>query len=272
MRTEKLNRPNSFGANALASSVVLVCRPRPEDAPPATRREFFDALEVELPAALDHLNRESHIAPVDLAQAAIGPGMQVYSRYSRVETIGGDPVTVRDALAAINQAIANYDERQEGEFDPPTRFCLDWLKQHGYTEGPYGQAETLATAKAVSVPALRDTHGLLTAQGGSVQLRPLEHYAANRLPSQSQMTAWEGCLRIAWHFDHEDGSIRGAAEVARSMGSDAESVERLARILYNHYDRIRDSRHAVVFNTLVTSWPQIQTEMSNPPQGQMELR
>ena len=165
MRTELGNRPNSLGANALASSVVLVCRPRLEDAPLATRREFFDALEVELPAALDHLNRESHIAPVDLVQAAIGPGMQVYSRYSRVETIGGDPVTVRDALAAINQAIANYDERQEGEFDPPTRFCLDWLKQHGYAEGPYGQAETLATAKGVAIPVLRDTHGLLTAPG-----------------------------------------------------------------------------------------------------------
>ena len=86
------------------------------------------------------------------------------------------------------------------------------------------------------------------------------------------MTAWEGCLRIAWHFDHEDGSIQGAAEIARSMGSEAESVERLARILYNHYDRVRDSRRAMLFNTLVTSWAQIQTEMSAPPQGQMELR
>ena len=271
MRTERSGGVKA-NINVLASSIVLVCRPRPEDATSATRREFFDALEVELPAALDHLNLESHIAPVDLAQAAIGPGMQVYSRYSRVETIGGEPVTVRDALAAINQAIANYDERQEGEFDPPTRFCLDWLKQHGYAEGPYGQAELLAVAKGVAIPSLRDAHGLLTAQGGNVQLRPLEHYAANRLPSQSQMTAWEGCLRIAWHFDHEDGSIQGAAEIARSMGSEAESVERLARILYNHYDRVRDSRRAVLFNTLVTSWAQIQTEMSAPPQGQMELR
>ena len=267
MRTEMGSRANSFDANSLASSVILVCRPRTDNARPATRRELLDKLDEELPAALNHLTREGHIAPVDLAQAAIGPGMQVYSRYSRVETIGGDAVTVRDALAAINQAIANYDERQEGEFDPPTRFCLDWLKQHAYAEGPYGQAELLAVAKGVAIPSLRDTHGLLTAQGGNVQLRPLEHYAANRLPSQSQMTAWEGCLRIAWHFDHEDGSIQGAAEVARSMGSDAESVERLARILYNHYDRIRDSRHAVLFNTLVTSWPQIQTEMTAPPPG-----
>ena len=225
-----------------------------------------------MPSALAHLTREGHIAPVDLAQAAIGPGMQVYSRYSRVETIGGELVTVREALAAINQAVANYDEQQEGEFDPPTRFCLDWLRQHGFVEGQYGEAQTLALAKNVSIEdELRDAHGLLTAQAGSVQLRPLDYYSANRLPSQGRMTAWEGCFRMAWHFDHEEGSIQGAAEIARRMGSDAESVERLARILYNHFDRIRDSRRAVLFNNLVTSWGDVQTEMSNPPQGQMEL-
>ena len=272
MRTEKLNRPNSFGANALASSVVLVCRPRPEDAPPASRREFLNALEAEMPAALDHLTREGHIAPVDLAQAAIGPGMQVYSRYGRVETIGGDPVTVRDALAAINQAIANYDERQEGEFDPPTRFCLDWLKQHGFDEGQYGEAQILAQAKNVSIEdELRDAHGLVSAQGGIVQLQPPEHYAADRMPTAGGMTAWEGCFRMAWHFDHADGSTQGAADVARRMGSGTESVERLARVLYNHFDRIRDSRRALLFNNLVTSWDAIQVEMSKPPQGQMTL-
>ena len=224
-----------------------------------------------MPTALEQLTREGHIAPVDLAQAAIGPGMQVYSRYSRVETIGGDPVTVRDALAAINQAIANYDERQEGEFDPPTRFCLDWLKQHGFSEGQYGEAQLLAQAKNVTVEdELRDAHGLVTAQGGGVQLQPLSRYAAGRLP-QGDMTAWEGCFRMAWHFDHEEGSVQGAAEVGRRMGSGAESVERLARVLYNHFDRIRDSRRAVLFNNLVTSWDAIQTEMSNPPQGQMAL-
>ena len=120
MRTEYTGNLKK-NVNALATSVVLVCRPRPEDAPSTTRREFLNALEAEMPAALDNLTREGHIAPVDLAQAAIGPGMQVYSRYSRVETISGDQVTVREALAAITQAIANYDERQEGELDPPTR-------------------------------------------------------------------------------------------------------------------------------------------------------
>ena len=273
MRTEMGTRVNSIEANTLASSVILVCRPRPDGAQPATRREFLNSLEDELPRALDQLTREGHIAPVDLAQAAIGPGMQVYSRYSKVETISGEPVTVREALVAINQAIANYDERQEGELDLPSRFCIDWLKQRGFGEGQYGEAQTLAQAKNVSIEdELRDTHGLLTAQGGNVQLQPPEYYSASRLPSHGRMTAWEGCFRMAWHFDHEDGSIQGAADIARRMGSDAESVERLARILYNHFDRTQDSRRAVLFNNLVTSWDQIQVEMNKPPQGQMDLR
>ena len=272
MRTERAARSNAMGTNVLASSVVLVCRPRTEDRPAASRREFLNALEAEMPTALNQLTREGHIAPVDLAQAAIGPGMQVYSRYSRVETIGGDQVTVREALAAINQAIANYDERQEGELDPPTRFCLDWMKQRGFGEGQYGEAQTLAQAKNVSIEdELRDTHGLVTAQGGSVQLQPPDYFSASRMPSSGRMTAWEGCFRMAWNLDHEHGSIQGAADVARKMGSDAESVERLARILYNHFDRIRDSRRAVLFNNLVTSWADIQAEMSRPPQGQMAL-
>ena len=153
MRTEGSVRLNALTANALASSVVLVCRPRPNDAPTATRRQFFDALEKELPMALDQLTQKGHIAPTDLAQAAIGPGMQIYSRYSRVETISGEPVSVREALVAINRAIADYDERQEGDLDSESRFCLDWLKQHGYEEGPYGDAETLARAKNMPLSA-----------------------------------------------------------------------------------------------------------------------
>ena len=122
MRTERAARSNALSANTLASSVVLVCRPRPKDAPTATRRQFLDALERELPPALDQLTLEGHIAPVDLAQAAIGPGMQIYSRYSRVETISGEEVPVREALAAINRVIAEYDEQAQGELDLSPRF------------------------------------------------------------------------------------------------------------------------------------------------------
>ena len=144
------------------------------------------------------------------------------------------------------------------------------MKQGGFSEGSYGDAQNLAIAKNVAIEdELRDTHALLTAQDGRVQLQPLDYFSASRMPSSGRMTAWEGCFRMAWNLDHEDGSIGGAMDVARRMGSGAESVERLARILYNHFDRIRDSRRAVLFNNLVASWDAIQEEMSRPPQGQL---
>ena len=260
MRTEMANRPRSLGSNALASSIVLVCRPRPDDAPIATRRQFLNALEKELPAALDHLTRESHIAPVDLAQAAIGPGMEIYSQYSRVETLSGEPVTVRDALVEINRVIAEYHRREQGELDPESQFCVAWLRQHGYSEGGYGEAEVLSLAMIVAVGGLSSRH-LLTAERGRVALLPLDDYSPDRQSALGEMTAWEGCFRIAYHLNREYGrGIRGAAEIVQSMGSRAQSVERLARILYEHYDNSRDSTNAVIFNNLVTSWQDIQVE------------
>ena len=260
MRTERSNRSNAMRTNSLSSSVVLVCRPRPDNVPRATRREFLDALNNEMPAALDHLTRENHIAPVDLAQAAIGPGMEIYSRYSGVETIGGEPVTVREALAAINRVIAEYDERQQGELDAETRFCLDWLEQHGYGEGDYGEAEVLSQAKNVSVDGLA-SDGLLRSRAGKVRLLGMEEYDHAQL--RLGMSAWEGCLRIGWHMGSGEGQggVKEAAKVAERMGGEAESVERLARILYNHYDRRNDSRNAVMFNSVVTEWPNILAEL-----------
>ena len=267
MRTERPGRSRAIGSNALASSVVLVCRPRPNDAPTATRSEFFNALEKELPAALDQLTQKRHIAPTDLAQAAIGPGMQIYSRYNCVETISGEPVSVRDALAAINRAIADYDERQEGNLDSESRFCLDWLKQHGYGEGPYGDAETLARAKNVAIRKLQHSDGLLTAEEGKVQLLPLDAFSDSEQLTLGDTTAWEGCFRMAYHLNREDGGgIEGAASVGREMGSNVESVERLGRILYNHYDRKGDSQNAVIFNNLVTEWQRIREQMSDDEQ------
>ena len=266
MRTERPGRSRAIGSNALASSVVLVCRPRSNDAPTAMRSEFFNALEKELPAALDQLTQKRHIAPTDLAQAAIGPGMQIYSRYSRVETISGEPVSVREALTEINRAIADYDERQEGDLDSESRFCLDWLKQHGYEEGAYGEAETLARAKDVTVSKL-SSDGLLIAERGRVKLLSLDAFSDSEQLTLSDTTAWEGCFRMAYHLNREEGGgIEGAAEVGREMGSNAESVERLARILYNHYDRQGDSQNAVIFNNLVTEWQRIREKMSDEEQ------
>ena len=266
MRTE---RPTGVkrGSNVLASSVVLVCRPRPDDAPSASRRVFFDALAKEMPEILDQLTHEGHIAPTDLAQAAIGPGMQIYSRYSRVETISGEPVSVREALVAINRAISDYDERQEGDLDSESRFCLDWLKQHGHGEGQYGDAETLALAKNVAIGKLQDVDGLLTAEGGRVKLLPLDAFADSEQLTLGNTTGWKGCFRMAYHLSREDGrGVAGAAEVGLQMDGNVESVERLARILYNHYDRKGDSENAVIFNNLVTEWGNIRTAMDDREQ------
>ncbi len=271
MRTERATRQRSLGSNALATSVVLVCRPRPADARAATRRQFYDALEREMPAALDHLTREGHIAPTDLAQATIGPGMEIYSRYSRVATVSGKPVPMREALTAINKAISDYDQKQEGDLDSASRFCLEWLKEHGYDQGAFGDADTLARAKNVAVAAMSE---LLTAERGAVQLLPLEAYQGDRdtdyssLPSIS--TAWEGCMRMVYHLEYEDGGyINGAADVARAMYGNVNSVERLARLLYNHYDRAGDSDNAVIFNTLVTEWPRIMDRMHQPDRARL---
>ena len=251
----------------MASSVVLVSRPRDDNALVATRRQFLDALEKELPAALDHLTRDGHIAPVDLAQAAIGPGMEIYSQYSRVETISGELVPVREALAEINRVIAEYHRREQGELDSQSRFCLGWHERHGYREGGFGEAELLSQAMDVAIESMGS---LLTAEVGKVKLSATEEYSPDRQPSLGRMTAWEGCMRMAYHLDHEyGGGIEGAAQVARAMlgtGGNLESVERLARILYNRYDNMGDSRNAVLFNTLVTSWQDIIARMQTDAQ------
>ena len=140
--------------STLASSIVLVCRPRTVAASLGTRREFVEALKRELPVALAHL-QSGGIAPVDLAQAAIGPGMAVYTRYAKVVDATGEPVTVRDALTLINQTLDECLSAQEGDFDADTRWALAWFEQHGFEDGDYGDAETLSTAKNTSVASLQ---------------------------------------------------------------------------------------------------------------------
>ncbi len=150
MRTERSARSTGIGTNALASSIVLVCRKRPADAPTATRREFLAALKRELPEALTQLQR-GNIAPVDLAQAAIGPGMAVYTRYARVLDAEGKALTVHEALALINQTLDEALAEQEGDFDADSRWVLAWFEQFSFGEGPFGEAETLSKAKNTSV-------------------------------------------------------------------------------------------------------------------------
>ena len=190
MRTELGNRDDRHGTNALASSIVLVCRPRAADAPTATRREFVTALKAELPEALAHLQR-GNIAPVDLAQAAIGPGMAVYTRYAKVLDAEGKPLTVREALALINQTLDEALAEQEGDFDADSRWALAWFEQSGFAEGEYGVAETLSKSKNTSVAGMVEA-GILESKRGKVRLLRPEELPADWDPATDpRLTAWE---------------------------------------------------------------------------------
>ncbi len=267
MRTE---RPTGVKAkaNVLASSVILVCRSRPENAPATSRSDFISALQREMPTKLDQLTREAHIAPVDLRQAAIGLGMAVYSRYRNVETLSGETVTVRQALMAINDTVDVYFREQAGELDAESRFCLDWLHAYPSGRGDYGTAENLARAYDLTIDErLEQTHQLLDASHGQVSLYDIDAYDAERnYPSREELTAWESCLRMAYQMQtgEDRQGVAGCVQIARRAGDRLDSIERMARILYDHHNSRNDSQRAVAFNNVVTAWPEIMNEMNRP--------
>ena len=192
--------------------------------------------------------------------------MQVYSRFSRVETVSGEIVSVRDALIEINRVIAEYHQREQGELDAGSQFCIEWLQEYGYTVGEFDRANMLAQAKNIAVEGA-PLDGLLSSGGGRVTLFRMDEFSPDRTLSGG-MTAWEGCMRMAYHFSSEYGKgVEGAADVARDLSGlegGIDSVERLARILYDYFDRRNDSANAVAFNTLATSWQDILTRMQDP--------
>ena len=190
MRSELGNRMLSHGTNALASSIVLALRPRPDDAPTTDRRGLIAALQAELPDALREL-QQGAIAPVDLPQAAIGPGMAVFSRYAKVIETDGSPMTVRSALARINEILDQVLNEQEGDFDATTRFAIAWYRQHGYGTGKFGDADDLARARNTSVETM-DRDGILTSAAGKVTLlSPANCPTTTTSPRTSEISAWE---------------------------------------------------------------------------------
>ena len=254
VRTERENRKLNQGTNALASSIVLVCRKRPQDAPLATRREFVTALRDELPAALAYL-QSGNIAPVDLAQAAIGPGMAVYTRYARVLDAEGNPVSVREALALINQTLDEVLAEQEGEFDADTRWALAWFEQQGFGEGEYGIAETLSKAKNTSIAGIVEG-GILASSGGKVRLLGPDELAGDWDPTtDDRLTVWEAVHHLIRAQD--TGGETGAAQLVRQLGGVAETARELAYRLYTVCERKRRTEEARSYNGLVQSWPEI---------------
>ncbi len=254
MRTELSNRMVGRDTNALASSIVLVCRQRPSDAPVATRRAFVQALKAELPRALREL-QAGNIAPVDLAQAAIGPGMAVYSRYAQVLDAQGQPVTVREALTLINQVLDETLAEQEGDFDADTRWALAWFEQYGFSEGEFGVAETLSKAKNTSVDGLVAA-GILEAKRGKVRLfRPAELPADWDPARDARCTHWEVVHQLIRVL--ETGGETATAVLLTKLGSRADVARELAYRLYSICERKQWADEALSYNALVQSWGEV---------------
>lgn len=253
MRTEGSGRLLAKGANALASSIVLVCRKRLITAPEATRREFLLALEKELSTAVADLQR-GNVAPVDLQQAAIGPGMAIFTRYSKVVDADGKPLSVRDALTLINHALDEVLAHQEGDFDADTRWAVSWFEQFGFAEGDYGTAEVLSKAKATSVQGIVEAEIAISGKGKVRLLRPEELPASWTPEADKRLTVWDMVHHLIKSLEQGE---EVAASILAKLGSNAETARELAYRLYSICERKKRSADALRYNALVQSWPEL---------------
>ena len=252
LRTERSGRMLAQSSNALASSILLVCRPRPENAPKTTRRQFLSELKRSLPKALKTL-QQGNIAPVDLAQASIGPGMEVFSKYATVLENDGSRMGVRTALQLINQILDEFLSEQEGEFDSDTRWALTWFEQYQYKAASYGEAETLSKAKNTSIQGMVEA-GMLEAVSGKVRLLKREELLTDWVPKDN-VPDWEITQYLIRELDKK--GEQGAAELLAKLGDRGEIARDLAYRLYNLCDRKGWAQEAIQYNSLVISWPEI---------------
>ena len=262
IRSELTNKLIGTNANMLASSIVLVCNKRSDTALTATRREFIVALKEELPQALAHL-QAGNIAPVDLAQAAIGPGMAVYTRFGKVVDSQGNPLSVRAALSLINQTLDETLAEQEGDFDADTRWALTWFDQFGFAEGDYGAAELLSKSKNTAISGLVEG-GILLSKTGKVRLlKPAELFTDWDPNRDKRITAWEMVHQLVRVLE---GRGEGAAsELVSKLGSNAEMARELCYRLYTLCERRKRATEAMSYNGLVQSWPEITRLASEKP-------
>ena len=243
------------GTNALASSIVLVCRRRADAAPTVTRREFLTALKSEMRIALAHL-QHGNIAPVDMAQAAIGPGMAIFSRYAKVIEADGAAMSVRSALQLIHQVTDEVRGEEEGDFDRDTRFALTWFETHGFKEGAYGEAETLATARSVSVSGVQNA-GVLRSAAGKVRLLSRAEFLESWDPTtDNRPTIWEATQHLIKRLD--EGGEPAAAALLAKLDSTAEQARNLAYRLYTTCERRGWAEEAQAYNGLVLAWPELE--------------
>jgi putative DNA methylase len=262
MRTENATRMIGAGTNSLASSIVLVCRKRSKDAATVSRREFLRELNIVLPEALDEMTKgtgdeRSPVAPVDLSQAILGPGMAVFSKYGAVLEADGTPMSVRTALQLINRFLA------EDDFDHDTQFCLHWFEQHGWGEGAFGEADVLARAKGTSVEGVKDA-GVIRSGAGKVRLLKWAEYPADWNPStDARLPVWEALHQIIRAFRHGGDSASGTLLAA--LGGKAEAVRQLSYRLYTLCERLGQAEDARAYNEVITSWSGIETAAASAP-------
>ncbi|MGC8732669.1 MAG: DUF1156 domain-containing protein, partial [Halothiobacillaceae bacterium] len=253
MRTELSNRMIGSGTNALASSIVLVCRPRPADATVASRREFVRALNAVLPEALEAMTRggiNSPVAPVDLSQAIIGPGMAIFSQYAAVLEADGTPMRVRTALQLINRFLT------EDDFDADTQFCLHWFEQRGWSTGKYGDADVLARAKGTSVAGLQAADVVASGKGELRLLRWAELPKDWSPETDTRTPVWEALHQLIRALN-QDGESAAGALLAR-MPARAEPIRALAYRLYTLCERKGLAEEARAYNELVAAWSGIE--------------
>jgi putative DNA methylase len=262
MRTERDGGVRNASRNSLASSIILVCRKRSVDAPSISRREFIRELNGVLPEALDEMTKgsgdeRSPVAPVDLSQAIIGPGMAVFSKYAAVLEADGSPMSVRTALQLINRFLA------EDDFDADTQFCLHWFEQHGWTESVFGEADVLARSKSTSVDAMKEA-GVLRSGSGKVRLLKWPEYPIDWDPRTDTRTpVWEALHQLIRALKQGGESASGALLAA--LGGKAEAVRQLAYRLYTLCERLGQAEDARAYNELITSWTGIESAANTLP-------
>jgi putative DNA methylase len=261
MRTEMGNRMIGAGANALASSVVLVCKKREKDAAIISRRQFQRELREKMPESLEIMiggtQDVSPIAPVDLAQAAIGPGMGIFSKYQSILNQDGSQMTVHDALILINRAITDYLNPESGNFDADTLFCNNWFSQYGWDEGPFGEANVLAQAKGTTVDGVANA-GVIQSGAGKVRLLKCKEYPSHWDPKEDKrIPIWEACHHMI-RVLNQHGETK-AGELLAQMPEKGEYIRQLAYHLYTLCDRKKRAEDARAYNELIGAWHPILT-------------
>lgn len=259
LRTEMATRMIASGTNALANSVVLVCRKKEETAETITRAEFIRALKRELPPAIAEL-QAANVSPADMPQSAIGPGMGVFSRYQTVLESDDSPMSVKTALQLINAELDEYLGGIQGEFDPDTRFAISWFEQNGMKAGDFGTANSIATARGISVESVKHA-GIVESQAGKVRILKRDELDPEWEPqTDAHLTVWE-CLQHLVGAHEKDGIAYSTALLLRKIDDKAEAVKDLAYCLYDICaNKRQDAKEATAYNALIADWTELTRE------------